>query len=393
MQPMRGAGLQVCIPAASNFQRQIVGPNLSPQPGLSPIITTFREHDGYDERLQAVEECLRSLVQQKDVSPTGNPRTDQQFQRTPRSTEACQQVASDEELATLNEDDALEQDAGEDSVDGMASITDPEQLGSRFFGTCVTQMPRAIPKRITGPSSNIAFLRHTSEATSAALRAIGPSRQSDNVITQSLVSRAGSPAVTMSETSPISRYAVTTRSLPSEARAVSLIMLFFSDTGMLFPYVHEGEILRSYAAAKENHFVSVSRSWLCLLNVIFAFATYISAHPEQPAEKNAADSEIFIERAQALSSEIELRTASIETGGQSYIPSFSELTDSLSSSVPVINDPISSRNAKIGANMESSWTCSPCRYSTGPTLEICLRRSKSVGVGDPKADMVRLRGA
>ena len=83
---------------------------------------------------------------------------------------------------------------------------------------------------------------------------------------------------------------------------------------MLFPYVHETGVLGTFAAVRRNRFTAVSRSWLCLLNVIFAFATYLSARPDQTAEQNAAESEIFIERAQALASEIELKSASLETG-------------------------------------------------------------------------------
>lgn len=120
---------------------------------------------------------------------------------------------------------------------------------------------------------------------------------------------------TLSETSPAIRSQfVNIRSLPSESRALHLIRLFFSDTGMLFPYIHEQDIMRTYSAARRNKFTAVSRSWLCLVNVIFAFATYISARPEQPAEKNAAESEVFIERAQALSVDIDLKSANLESG-------------------------------------------------------------------------------
>lgn len=134
------------------------------------------------------------------------------------------------------------------------------------------------------------------------------------MINQSIISRVASPlTTTYSEFSPVARQ-VNIRSLPAETRALHLIKLFFSDTGMLFPYIHEQEILRTYSAARRNRFTAVSRSWLCLVNVIFAFATYISDRPDQSAEKNAAESEIFIGRAQTLSTEIEMKRAGLETG-------------------------------------------------------------------------------
>lgn len=256
---------------------------------------------GYDERLRAIEDTLRLLVDQNETP--GTKRRESYFRRAEVLEQVEQRqvtVNSDEDVAILDEDDDQPANAGEDSVDGMAAITDPEDRESRFFG----------------PSSNITFLRHISDATSTTIKAIGQSRTSEPALGQSIVSRAASPVTTLlSEKSPAvrSQY-VNIRSLPSESRALHLIQLFFSDTGMLFPYIHEQEILRTYSTARRNRFVSVSRSWLCLLNVIFAFATYISARPDQPAEKNAAESEVFMERAQALADEIELKSANLESG-------------------------------------------------------------------------------
>ncbi|KIX01785.1 uncharacterized protein Z518_09512 [Rhinocladiella mackenziei CBS 650.93] len=270
------------------------------QPAASHVKAP-QTQSGYNERLRAIEDTLRLLVQQKAQSLEGlDPSHDthhrhQDFHVAHRAS--IRAPNDDEDVAILDEDDSLQQNAVEDSVDGMAAITDPEEIESRFFG----------------PSSNIAFLRHISDATSATLKTIGQSRHSENGLNQPIVSRAASPVTTLSETSPTARQHVNIRSLPSESRALHLIRLFFSDTGMLFPYIHEQDILRSYSAARRNRFTSVGRSWLCLLNVIFAFATYISARPDQPAEKNAAESEIFIERAQALSADIELKSANLET--------------------------------------------------------------------------------
>lgn len=259
---------------------------------------------GYDERLRAIEDTLRLLVNQK-VTFAGE--AERPSQSSPDQNSSSNEVNSslhgvrqasndDEDVAILDEGDT-EQHNAEDSVDGMAAITDPEETESRFFG----------------PSSNIALLRHISDATFAALKGVEQSL-SENAVNQPIVSRVASPITTVSETSPMARH-INVLSLPAEARALHLIKLFFSDTGMLFPYIHEQAILRTYSAARRNRFTAVSRSWLCLINVIFAFATYISARPDQSAEKNAAESEIFIGRAQALSAEIvELKSASLETG-------------------------------------------------------------------------------
>lgn len=288
------------------YQQPAAGGNkpLPPQPG-------------YDDRLRAIENTLRQLVRQKDHSSEEPDQPNQDVShRTYRESYQAPSAATndEEEVAVLEDDDSGGQpNCPEDTVDGMAVITDPKDSGSKFYG----------------PSSNIAFLREISDATSASLKAIGQSRAANGgngsmskatspitPLIGPLVSRAPSPITTLlSETSPVAaRQGVNVRSLPYEDRALHLIKLFFSDTGMLFPYIHEEGILRTYAAARRNRFAAVSRSWLCLLNTIFAFATYVSARPDQPAEKNAAESEIFIERAQALATEIELKSASLETG-------------------------------------------------------------------------------
>lgn len=256
---------------------------------------------GYDERLRAIEDTLRLLVNRNGSSEEPTQSNHDQTQQNREAGNSAQELPpmpnDDEDVAILDDEESMLQNA-EDAVDGMAAITDPEESESRFFG----------------PSSNISFLRHISDATSATLKAIGQSRHSENGLHQPIVSRAASPVTTLSETSPIARHQINIRSLPSESRALHLIRLFFSDTGMLFPYIHEQDILRTYSAARRNRFTAVSRSWLCLVNVMFAFATYISARPDQPAEKNAAESEIYIERAQALSAEIEMKSANLETG-------------------------------------------------------------------------------
>lgn len=304
---------------------------------------------GYDERLRAIEDTLRLLVHQKE--PEATPHEELRVRRnTLEQGAALQQqiLNSDEDVAILDEDDSQQQNAAEDSVDGMAAITDPEDRESRFFG----------------PSSNITFLRHISDATSATLKSIGHSRQSDSGLNPQIVSRAASPVTTLSETSPAFRSQfVNIRSLPSESRALHLIRLFFSDTGMLFPYIHEQDVLRTYSAARRNKFTAVSRSWLCLVNVIFAFATYISARPDQPAEKNAAESEVFIERAQALSVDIDLKSANLESGEYSRVFQASPAFRLTNASTMLSSDgTISAGNSAFRSSLESSRASCSCSH-------------------------------
>jgi hypothetical protein len=108
--------------------------------------------------------------------------------------------------------------------------------------------------------------------------------------------------------------AVDIYTLPPEAEMLHLIRLFFSDTGTLFPYISEQALLETFSLAKRNNFTSVRRSWLCLLNMILAFATCVSARPNLPVEMSAAESDVFFQRAQTLSGKMAFKSANLEIG-------------------------------------------------------------------------------
>lgn len=93
-----------------------------------------------------------------------------------------------------------------------------------------------------------------------------------------------------------------------------MIKHFFSDTGMLFPFVSKEYITRTYWAAKANQYRGVRRSWLSLLNMIFAFATFTSISDLQSMEKNIAESKVYFNRAQELLAASRLRLADLELG-------------------------------------------------------------------------------
>lgn len=134
--------------------------------------------------------------------------------------------------------------------------------------------------------------------------------------------------------------------LPPEAEMLHLIKLFFSDTGMLFPYIHQEGILETFALAKQSNFRGVRRSWLCLLNMILAFAACVSARPDLPVEMKAAESDIFFQRAQALSNNVAFKSANLETGKSPVFPILSaDLT--LCSAISPPDDPVPARDPAI----------------------------------------------
>lgn len=170
---------------------------------------------------------------------------------------------------------------------------------------------------ITGPSSNIAFIGQITHAMATAVNT-DPTRPPpvDSRMEGAMmsISRPASPIAGAQSLDHSLSTAVDVYSLPPETNMLHLIRLFFADTGILFPYVHEGSLLEEFAAAKQNNFTSIRLSWLCLLNMILAFATCVSARPDLPVERNAAESDVFFKRAQALSGKMTFRTANVETG-------------------------------------------------------------------------------
>jgi hypothetical protein len=64
----------------------------------------------------------------------------------------------------------------------------------------------------------------------------------------------------------------------------------------MFPFISEEQVLASYYACKDKQFSNIRHSLLCLLNAIFAFATYISAMPGEAITKCATEADIYYHR-------------------------------------------------------------------------------------------------
>ena len=88
-------------------------------------------------------------------------------------------------------------------------------------------------------------------------------------------------------------------SLPSESEVVRLVKRFFSDTAMLFPYIHEESFWEVYKAAKESNFKRIRHSWLGLLYMILAMAAGTAPETITPGSSDA-DPDSYFACAEAL---------------------------------------------------------------------------------------------
>lgn len=102
--------------------------------------------------------------------------------------------------------------------------------------------------------------------------------------------------------------------LPSEEETLDLVRQYFSNTGLLFPYLHEESFLETYEAMKRTNFIKVRKTWLGLLNMVLAFAIGTTVSSNMSAEKRAEISNVYYQRALGLCDKQIWRGTSIELG-------------------------------------------------------------------------------
>ncbi|WJG35924.1 transcriptional regulatory protein GAL4 [Fusarium oxysporum Fo47] len=230
------------------------------------------------ERLRVIERTLQQLVRNQET--TGDRPMQGRLLET-------QDILQRFILEPKNE--AQAQNTEVDTVDGLAAMHSGD-VDSRFFAHCAF---------FGGPSSNIRLLNIVSRATSVAFRTARPFDGLNQSILEESITRSQSPIATTAVSTLTSPTSTSPQMLPVESRAVYLIELYFSDTGTMFPFISEEQVLASYYACKDKQFSNIRHSLLCLFNAIFAFATYISAMPGEAITKCATEADIYYHRALA----------------------------------------------------------------------------------------------
>ncbi|KAL5340166.1 fungal-specific transcription factor domain-containing protein [Aspergillus crustosus] len=172
-----------------------------------------------------------------------------------------------------------------------------------------------------GPSSNIAFTSDLSRALKRLSRTRGEV-SSDNSYPPMLdfhIARVSPPASRPIETCKVGAAALTgsgTESifyLPPHSETVALIDRYFSNTGLLYPYLHEESFRETYARLKENH-KTTRRTWLGLLNMVLAMATQTTERLAGEEDCREVQSQAFYRRANGLCAEYVSSGASLEIG-------------------------------------------------------------------------------
>ncbi|GAW23679.1 hypothetical protein ANO14919_132540 [Xylariales sp. No.14919] len=91
-----------------------------------------------------------------------------------------------------------------------------------------------------------------------------------------------------------------------------MIQAYFAKTGHSPPFIHEESFLRSYHKMKMSNFGKVRRTWLGLLNIVFAKATTLSNTQHVSSEERIEESGVFYRRANGLCDKESRKNISIE---------------------------------------------------------------------------------
>ncbi|KIX97606.1 uncharacterized protein Z520_06384 [Fonsecaea multimorphosa CBS 102226] len=100
--------------------------------------------------------------------------------------------------------------------------------------------------------------------------------------------------------------------LPPENEVVRLVDLYFSRTGILFPYIHKQSILSGLADLKAAGVGGMRRSWLSLLNTMMAFGLTLALDSKRN-EYGASKAEQCLQRALSLLPDVQRHPINLET--------------------------------------------------------------------------------
>lgn len=111
------------------------------------------------------------------------------------------------------------------------------------------------------------------------------------------------------------RQPLQTNILPPDHETQRLLRCYFSNTGILFPFIHEQSFIETYERLRLDNFrKDVRRTWLGLLNMILAMAVCTANCTDEGTSDQFQHSEIYFRRAQELCKSQILRGTTLEIG-------------------------------------------------------------------------------
>lgn len=214
-----------------------------------------------------------------------------------RSTRGGQQASThaNDTHASETHTVGLEEPQDEDAATNGMAMTFAEEHTSAFFGE----------------SSNIKFTQLLLRAI-AAIHRTTPNLPSmtEKELTSEESNVAGASQRQTHTQSVLSDPSLT--ALPSSEEADHLLDFYFNTAGVVFPFIHEETMRKTYAECKLNGFTKVRRTWLGTLNMLFAMSCTFNRDRYPSAKERSARSDVFYKRALGLCGELSKRVVSLE---------------------------------------------------------------------------------
>ncbi|KAG0130672.1 fungal-specific transcription factor domain-containing protein [Tuber indicum] len=170
-----------------------------------------------------------------------------------------------------------------------------------------------------GPSSNIAFIGHVTRALATSVSVTTTFtkefRRTDPTLDSSsrFIPPRNSPAPSTGGELDIRAGNVNIYVLPPQKRVLHYVTLYFQNTNILFPYLHQPSFLETYEEALRDGFSKVRRTWLALLNLVMAMGSRASTETDISAEEKYKTAEVFYQRGFGLCDGHFLRLASLDS--------------------------------------------------------------------------------
>ncbi|KAJ5787283.1 hypothetical protein N7457_002273 [Penicillium paradoxum] len=255
----------------------------TPPPTAANVIVQKDYLHGLEERVKRIEASLGSVRGDLDGL---TKRVDCGLER-PALCDHDSRAGQDETRVAAPMPDLI---GTEDSVDGMGAVIFADEEDSGFFG----------------PSSNIAFLRHLSSAIVQPGYFPSPGAAEGGFVN---ASRPSSPVRRIGQEKPAP---VRIFALPPQEKTLELIQRYFSNTGLLFPYIYPPVFLETYHQMARENFSRVRRTWLGLLNMVLAMATITAVPGSASADARIEGSDVFYQRGLGLCGSEILRGTTLE---------------------------------------------------------------------------------
>ena len=269
-----------------------------PSEAATNIVVRKEYVSDLEQRVATVERQLQRLndVVQGHLSPCVNSHNNDQC--LPLNTTLPPVPPAAVAQATETRAIGLEEPRDEDaSTNGMA-MTFAEEHTSAFFGE----------------SSNINF-------TQLLLRAIAAVHRATPAVatmmdTELNLGEGNAARISRSQPHLLPRSnspsGTSLTALPSTDEMDILLNIYFDTAGVVFPFIHEETMRKTYAECKRDGFTKARRTWLGTLNMIFAMASTFDRDRVASAKERSEKSNIFYQRAIGLCGELSKRVISLE---------------------------------------------------------------------------------